>query len=362
MKSILIFEEFHSGHHLIYLKYISEYFYKQGYKVIILCNNQDNIVSNIVNENIIIENISFNNYNKISFWFKLNRKIIHLQNKYSIKFDVVFFNWLDTYISSKLHYIFIDLLFGFDFSGIAFQSKYFRNSNKKNSLISLKSKRLKNIFILDSGVIEPIKIYLQNERVYKFPDFADNSKPNLGCITYKDIERNKAYRKVILSIGSVAKRKGILTLLEASKQLTNSHLFVIVGKLSKETFSEQELAYINTFKNKKNILIYFKHIKDESDFNAIIESSDILYAGYEDWYHSSNMLAKAALFKKPVLVNAGYYMEEMVKENNMGEVFSKSVESLVESIKSIKGEYTFDDYLKKNNRESLKILEKVFDE
>lgn len=360
MKSILIFEEFNSGHHLIYLKYIAEYFYSQGYKVTVLCRDKDAIVSKIVNSNITIENISFNKYNKISFWYKLNKELIYIEDKYSINFDVIFFNWLDTYISPKIHHYFIDLLFKFSFSGIVFHPSYFRNINKSNSLITLKSKKFKNLFVLDSGVIEPIKKYLQTERVYKLPDFADNSPINIESSISEKIIAIKKNRKIVLSIGSLAKRKGLLTLLRTSERFTNSHLFVFVGTLAIDTYNQEELAEIYSYNHNDNIFFYFKSVESESDFNAIINCCDILFAGYEEWLHSSNLLAKASIMQKPLIVSDAYYMGEMLKKYNMGEVFDGSVDSLTEVISTIKSKYDFSSYLEYNSIKHLKILEKLF--
>ena len=53
-------------------------------------------------------------------------------------------------------------------------------------------------------------------------------------------------------------------------------------------------------------------------FNALVELCDVIFSVYEDFYFSSNMLAKAAYFKKLVIVNKGFCMDERVKQFQLG--------------------------------------------
>ena len=46
--------------------------------------------------------------------------------------------------------------------------------------------------------------------------------------------------------------------------------------------------------------------------------SDVIYASYEKFYHSSNLLTKAAFFRKPILVSTGFCMAERVHAYRLG--------------------------------------------
>jgi hypothetical protein len=48
--------------------------------------------------------------------------------------------------------------------------------------------------------------------------------------------------------------------------------------------------------------------------------SDLIYAVYEGFMHSSNLVTKAAMYNKKLVVCSGGYMEEVVKKYQLGEV------------------------------------------
>ena len=53
------------------------------------------------------------------------------------------------------------------------------------------------------------------------------------------------------------------------------------------------------------------------------EASEVLFAAYHDFPHSSNILTKAAIFQKPVIVSDGYLMAERVRRYRLGEVIQQ---------------------------------------
>jgi hypothetical protein len=90
--------------------------------------------------------------------------------------------------------------------------------------------------------------------------------------------------------------------------------------LVEQTLSEQELVKIKNFvfQSPSNCLFHFERIPDESQFNAVVSSCDVLFAVYQGFPHSSNILTKAAIFKKPVLVSNSFCMGERVRKFKLG--------------------------------------------
>ena len=129
-------------------------------------------------------------------------------------------------------------------------------------------------------------------------------------------------KKVIGLLGSLEKRKGVLTFIELSQQAMfgDKWYFILAGKLARNTFNTEELTLIDNFisANPDNCFLFFDYIKDEADFNALINVCDLIFAVYEKFPHSSNILTKAAIFQKPVIVSGGYYMAELVNEYKLG--------------------------------------------
>jgi len=158
--------------------------------------------------------------------------------------------------------------------------------------------------------------------VFVFPDIADDSRPDTGYPLLSELQRRAAGRKLVLLVGSLQKRKGVLTLLDtAEKNPKEEWFFVFAGPLARSTYAVGELARIERAANEStNCFFHLDEIPGEPQFNALISACDILYAAYHDFCHSSNMLTKAALFQKPIIVSDGYYMAELVREYGLGRV------------------------------------------
>jgi hypothetical protein len=54
--------------------------------------------------------------------------------------------------------------------------------------------------------------------------------------------------------------------------------------------------------------------------NSVMSACDIVHAAYLDFPHSSNIMTKAALVGRPLIVSEGYLMAERVRRFRMGEV------------------------------------------
>ena len=121
-------------------------------------------------------------------------------------------------------------------------------------------------------------------------------------------------------LGSLDKRKGTLTLLEVSRQASDRWFFVFAGRLAEPAFTAAELARIEKIvkTNPDNCFFYLNSIPDGSRFNAVVQVCDVLYAAYENFPYSSNILTKAAIFEKPVIASKNYCMGERVQKFNLG--------------------------------------------
>jgi hypothetical protein len=70
--------------------------------------------------------------------------------------------------------------------------------------------------------------------------------------------------------------------------------------------------------SRDNFFVYNKFLKDEKELNSIINEIDVLFCAYLNFNKSSNMLTKAAYFKKPIMVSKGYEMETNVEKYGIG--------------------------------------------
>jgi hypothetical protein len=97
--------------------------------------------------------------------------------------------------------------------------------------------------------------------------------------------------------------------------------FLFCGKMNYEK-SDREIESLKKIIGRpdtwQNCFFHFEHLKDESHFNAVVEICDVIFAVYRNFPFSSNIMTKAALFKKPIVVNAGQLMAHRVNKFGLG--------------------------------------------
>ena len=146
-----------------------------------------------------------------------------------------------------------------------------------------------------------------------FPDFADLSAPATNYPLLQKLKEKARGRKVISLLGSINFRKGIKLLLESIPLLPkDEYFFLIAGKSSLTAQQENDLRAFGESRN--NCLFSLEKIPDESCFNALIAESDLIFAAYKQFTGSSNLLTKAAAFRKPVIVSRGLCMGRRVEQ------------------------------------------------
>ena len=67
-----------------------------------------------------------------------------------------------------------------------------------------------------------------------------------------------------------------------------------------------------------NCFFHLERIPGEAQFNSVVRACDVLFAAYWDFPSSSNLLSKAAVFGKPILVSEGHCMARRVAEYGLG--------------------------------------------
>lgn len=160
------------------------------------------------------------------------------------------------------------------------------------------------------------------EKIFGFlPDVA-NAELSLQPSTIAgEIRRRAAGRPIILLCGSVEGRKNARLFCEAARQPgAEDFLFAIVGQLHPATLDREERALLDEFAATRDGNTFFHDIyfECEGQMNAVIAAADIIFAVYRDFPISSNMLSKAATFRKPILVSDRFLMGRRVRRYGIG--------------------------------------------
>ncbi|HEY9658722.1 MAG TPA: hypothetical protein V6C65_09745 [Allocoleopsis sp.] len=243
--------------------------------------------------------------------------------------DLIFFNWLDDYFSAYLPAPLLDQLFPYPWAGLCFQprlsfgSSHTKNTNKQGWVdfhAALNARHCRGVGVLDEGMA----MALQQQScspVVTFPDITDASEPDRSFSVRQQLQQQAQGRTIIGLLGSLNRRKGLLTLLEIARRSQHQPwYFAFIGKLSSYGLSAAEVEHIQTLAQQppENCFFHLQLIPDEPQFNALVEACDILFAAYENFPYSSNLLTKAAVFQKPVIVSEEFCMGQRVQQFRLG--------------------------------------------
>lgn len=249
--------------------------------------------------------------------------------------DLVFFNWLDGYFSHYLTHHFIDLVFPYNWAGLYFRPGYLRYEKRSLPLLKARlahyslarSRNCRAVGVVDEWVVDKLQRDL-TAPVIPFPDFTDETAPDPNYELVNQIREKARGRKIIGLTGALSKRKGVVTLLKVAQQAAEKNwLFVIVGALSEHQFHQEygqrfpeEYAWVKSVAESSpdNCFFHLDRIPGESQFNALIQACDVVFAAYENFPYSSNILTKAAVFQKPVVASQGFCMGKRVEHFQVG--------------------------------------------
>ncbi|MCT7950021.1 glycosyltransferase [Ancylothrix sp. C2] len=346
LKTIALVETIWNGHHPTYFKVLAKTLLELGYNVLAFCPAPEEVnqwinqkCSNLADQFYSFElndpplnRLALGKLRKtwaaIQRWRNAGEAIERSYIKIGYYPDLVFFACIDYYLAFCVTHWLVDRIFHYNWSGLYFQPNHLRlklpfyplRRGPFNPSATLKSARCHFVAVLDEGIAQQLQKRINNPVVI-FPDFCDESPADANYYLLQEIRKKAGNRKIIGLLGYLQRRKGIMTLIEvAKKSLEEDWFFVFAGELDPAGFTPQDFSTLNDFINQtpSNCFFSFNYIPDESKFNSLVNVCDILFAAYEYYPHSSNILTKAALFKKPVIVSKNFCMAERVEKFALG--------------------------------------------
>lgn len=228
-----------------------------------------------------------------------------------------------------------DPFFRFPWAGLYFNSRFFRLPGTRipyQARISCPEKFFSLPSCTGVAVVDPQAVQAMqerigaNKRVILFPDFTDVS---LDCATASTPSslaskiRSFANGKPIISlVGHLQRTKGLLSFTRAACDSSMQDItFFLGGEINWQEISEPDKQWLlQKWEEKPNIFTHFQRLSSEVVLNQVIVESDIIYTAYRDFPNSSNILTKAALLQRPVVVSEGHLMAELVRDYQLGEV------------------------------------------
>lgn len=395
MQTIVLVDVHHGrGHHLTYMRFFSKTLLEEGYRVISFYPAPEEVKSWLqlhcpqylaqfysfeINEFAhrklpVVKKIPsrIQPLSILARWLYTTKIIQNAVQQIDIVPDIVFFNWLDSYLSCYLSHHLIDRIFPYPWSGIYFRPGELRfGKSFPFPLYEVtKSPRCRGLTLLDEGVAQNLQRQLKYP-VLPFPDLTDESPPDPDLAIIRRIREKAENRKIVGLLGSLSKRKGLLTLLEVAQKIEDENwFFLFAGPLNPATFhQEYNQRFLEDYRkvqaiidaSPSNCFFYLQSIPDGSQFNAFVNTCDVLFAAYENFPYSSNILTKGGVFEKPVIVSQGFCMEQRVQRFGLGlsipegdaEQCIKALQSLQEDVSPLSLKFDFAGYHQLHSRERL---------
>lgn len=318
----------------------------------------------------------FNHAASVLKFLKQNADFLKkVEQKLSLNFDLVYFNWVDVFMSNYLSSFLIDKIFPYKWSGLYFHPTVFR-VNEKFLEKAINLRDIDNVFtakncvavtLHDEGILERYQRRIKKPTIL-FPEIADITAPNENFPLAKTIREKANGRTVVGSIG-LEYHKGSMAMIQLCKQANpEKFFFAFTGN-----FDEHQLSFYPE-KEREEVLNFIKHLpenavwktgllKEGEEYNSIFCSFDIIYIVYKNFYSSSNRLTKAANFQKLVLATNKGCVGDDVPKYNLGEVTNEdNIEEQLEKIERLRDKILQKDfpyeqwkiYSKKHSTDSLK--------
>ena len=184
-------------------------------------------------------------------------------------------------------------------------------------------KKLRTLATLDEGIQNALAERVKRP-VVVFPDFADDRMPG-SAIESQLSERLRAFarnRPIVGLFGHLQRSKGLTTFCAAAQEPSLADVcFAAGGEVDWLSFSPDERRSLqSSLADSHNVWTHFARIPDEPRLNGLLATCSVLFAAYINFPHSSNILAKAAVLEKPVVVSDRSLMAERVRRFRLGEV------------------------------------------
>ena len=235
--------------------------------------------------------------------------------------DFLFVMYMDMFKTRIRDWQPLEKLVGLPWGGIRFAPHLMKEGKPVEAYYRLPG--LRGMCLLDEVACRRHKD-AQPAKVFQcLPDITYSSLPERESELVAEHLAQAAGRKVVFLGGSLDSRKNISGFSRLARMADPARwFFALVGRVYRDTLSDEDKHELEALAahNAGNVFLHMEFLDDEREFNAMIHASDILFAVYKDFPYSSNMLSKAANFRRPILVSDRYLMGELVVRYGIGMV------------------------------------------
>ena len=196
-----------------------------------------------------------------------------------------------------------------------------------------------SLAVLDEGAQAEVEKLGKGLPVVWMPDVTTANLPKVnGHGIAAKLSRYALGEPILLLAGQIQPTKGAELFCDVADIMREDKIcFAIVGDVAWGAFSAISRDKLRRVaEQSRNVFAHFARVPDEADINACIAASDVIFAAYQSFPNSSNILSKAAQFGKPIIVSDGYLMAERVRKFRLGVVIPEGdTEGAVNAVREI---------------------------
>jgi glycosyltransferase involved in cell wall biosynthesis len=278
-------------------------------------------------------------------FYGLRQLLAGWEKGHDARFDLVFFACIYDW---HFHWFRqVERCFGYPWAGLYLHARAFRMPGTPLPYSTLiprperffSSSLFRGAGVLDERAVEPIQLISGGKPVVFFPDSTNEDSREQGAddsgLALK-IRRFAQGMPIVSLVGHLQWTKGIEEFTECARHPDMREVFFFLGgELSWYGIDdERRTRLLRLWEELPNVFAHFQYIAEESRINSVISGSDVVFAAYRNFPNSSNIMTKAAVFRRPVMVSEGHVMAERVREYQLGEVVPEGdTEAMVRTLR-----------------------------
>lgn len=175
--------------------------------------------------------------------------------------------------------------------------------------------------LLDESMCQTYSTLLPTKHFAYLPDITETALPEGPSAIVQAAQQRAAGRKIVFLGGSIGGQKNLAQWFELIKLADPTQwFFVQIGEIHRNTLTTEDVTALDEVLavQPENLMLHTQYLPDERIFNEIINASDVIFAVYRNFRISSNMVGKAACFRKPILVSNRYLLGQRVTQYGIG--------------------------------------------
>lgn len=362
--TIALVDWYWSGHHPTYFTEYATALAGLGHRVLPLCPDPENLRKRLMEKRLsptIAGNIEEPEkldfpppsqmrparwrgiHETLCMFGELGKRLRAWEGAHGANIDLVFFACM--YDRLFRHFRLAQPFFRFPCAGMYMEGRFFRMPGAPipfgNGMPCpdrfLPARAVKAIAILDEGLVEPIRQLTGGKRVVVFPDVTHETPVPGGDEAQKLARRVREFaagRPIVALVGHLQWTKGLEEFSAVARHASMKNVaFLLAGPVSWSDLSTQRQEELRrAWGTTPNLMTHLENLP-EAVMNATVAASDVVFAAYRSFPNNSNILTKAAVCEKPVLVSEGHLMARLVREYRLGEVAAEGdVQSLAQTL------------------------------